>query len=159
MTSDIAVDKAKWHSESVEEYGLPSEHSAHHIAFFLKWCIERDFVNSELQKMQLRNYEAVKTGEKSVVDYLLGFDGVFASNMLTPMGAAFSDFYFHIQNGQYLSDLEKTLQRSLPSIYHIDFNDENYAVIKAVIDHRFSVWREILPLHNSSEEEPLQKKW
>ena len=159
MTLDIAVDKAKWHNESIEEYGLPWENSAHHIAFFLRWCIERDFVNSEIQKMQLKNYEAVKAGEKSVVDYLLGFDGVFASNMLTLVGAAFSDFYFHIQKGQYLSDLEKTLQGSRPSIYHIDFNDENYAVIKAVIDQRFSVWRETLPPHSFPEEEPLQKKW
>jgi hypothetical protein len=47
MNNTIVYDKAKYHDETVMEYGLSIEQASVHTAFFLGWLIENNLYSHE----------------------------------------------------------------------------------------------------------------
>jgi hypothetical protein len=137
-----AYDKSKWHAETVAEYGLLEEHASHHIVFFFRWCIERGFETDQLRTEFPDEYSGVREGRLSAVEYFERlYDGCLIDDMLTDEGNAFASAYFDYDTGRYLDDLIATLKGDLPSEYHIPYNEETYARMKAVIDKRYAAWK------------------
>ena len=136
-----AYDKSKWHDETVAEHGLPEKHASHHIVFFFRWCIEHDFISEWLRTEDADDYAAVRENRLSALDYFEKLDRCLIDDMLTDEGNAFASAYFDYDTGRYLDDLIATLQGSLPSEYHIPFNDDTYARMKVVIDRRYATWK------------------
>ena len=141
MNQPKAYDKSKWHDEAVAKFGLPAEHASHHIVFFFRWCIEHDFLIEWLRNEWPYDYAAVREGRLSALAYFEQLDRCFIDDMLTDEGNAFAAAYFDYEKGRYVEDLKGTLQGSLPSEYHIPFNDDTYGRLKLVIDKRYAEWK------------------
>ena len=43
----VVYDKAKYHDDTVAEFGLTHEHSAIHILFFLGWLMDNDLMSDD----------------------------------------------------------------------------------------------------------------
>ncbi len=133
MESPHVYDKAKYHYETVEEYGLTEDHADNHTVFFLRWLIERGLMSEEFVDESATILEKFRTGEAGIHDVYGWWDCCLIDDMLSDEGNDFAMHYFEFNNGKYLHDYAETLQRELPSEYHVDYSEENYQCIKAVI--------------------------
>ena len=159
MSQNKAYDKAKWHDETVANFGLPESHASHHIVFFFRWCIEHDLISEWLRTECRDEYEALRAGRLSALEFFDSLDRCLVSDMLTDEGNAFADAYFDYDSGRYISDLIGTLQGSLPSEFHIPFTEETYARLNLVIDKRYSAWKAGDMASVSKVEEPKRRWW
>lgn len=141
MSEPKVYDKAKWHDVTVAGYGLPHVHASHHIVFFFRWCIEQDFISEWLRDEWPADYAAVREGRLSALDYFNQLDRCLIDDMLTDEGNAFAAAYFDYNAGCYIDDLIATLKGSLPSEYHIPFNEDTYGRMKALMDRRYASWK------------------
>lgn len=136
---DVHVyDKAKYHDESVQDLGLPDDHAANHTVFFLRWLIENDMMNAEFMS---ESGDAYRAGKSSIHDVYGWWDRCLVSDMLTDEGNAFAQAYFDFQTGKFLEDYEETVGGDLPSIFHVEYTEENYQRLKHVFDARFAQWK------------------
>ena len=161
MSQNKAYDKAKWHDETVQNYGLPESHASHHIVFFFRWLIEHDLISEWLRTEFPDDYAAVRAGRLSALDYFDSLDRCLISDMLSDEGNAFAEAYFDYDHGRYISDLIGTLQGSLQSEFHIPFNDDTYGRLKAVIDKRYSAWKsgDVASVSKTAKTEEPQRRW
>ena len=159
MTQNKAYDKAKWHDETVTNYGLPESHASHHIVFFFRWLVEHDLISEWLRTEFPDDYEAVRTNRFSALDYFDSLDRCLISDMLTDEGNAFAEAYFDYDRGCYLSDLIGTLQGNLRSEFHIPFNDQTYGRLKPIIDKRYAAWKSGDVASVSKLQKPKRKWW
>ncbi len=139
MNQPKAYDKSKWHDEAVAQFGLPEEHASHHIVFFFRWCIEHDFLIGWLRTEWPDDYTAVREGRLNALAYFEKLDRCLIDDMLSDEGNAFAAAYY--EHGRYIEDLTGTLKGSLPSEYHIPFNDDTYGRLKQLIDGRYAAWK------------------
>lgn len=141
--SNHAYDKAKYHYETIEEFGLPAEHACNPATFFLSWLIKN--------RLMSRRFE--RDGQSELALYLAGrmpintlyyqrCDGCLMSDMLNDEGNAFAISYFDFQRGQYLQDYKTHLQKDLQSEFHVEYTPENERLIHTVIDKRYGEWKE-----------------
>ena len=137
----FVYDKAKYHDETIEEFGLPEEHAANHTVFFLRWLIERRLMSALFQTDGADIVRAFRAGDASIHAVYDWWDRCLIDDMLSDEGNAFAQSYFSFESGSYLKDYARTLQRDLPSEFHVPFTEQNYEAIRAVIDQRFADWR------------------
>jgi hypothetical protein len=88
-----------------------------------------------------RLIEDVRAGKKRPHELYAWNDRCLVDDMLSEEGNAFAQHYFAFDKGNYLADYAKTLQRDLPSEFHVSYSDDNYRLLAAVIDRRYSEWR------------------
>jgi hypothetical protein len=141
MPTPHVYDKAKYHAESVEEYGLDEEHSANHTVVFLRWLIERRMMSAYFEEESetiLREYRA---GEVPIHEVYNWWDGCLIDDMLSEEGNAFAMHYFDFERGRYLQDYTATLQGSLPTEFHVEYTEEGYKRMRQVIDRRYQEWK------------------
>jgi hypothetical protein len=134
-------DKAKYHYESVEGHGLSEEHAANHTVFFLRWLIEHDLMSEEFVDESAASLEKFRAGEAGIHEVYGEWDCCLVDDMLSDEGNAFAMHYFDFDRGKYLHDYAETLQRGMPSEFHVEYSEENYQRIKAVIDRRYQLWK------------------
>ena len=137
----FVYDKAKYHDETIEEFGLPEEHAANHTVFFLRWLIERRLMSALFETDGADLVRAFRAGEASSHALYDWWDRCLIDDMLSDEGNAFAQSYFDFERGGYLKDYARTLQRDLPSEFHVPFTEQNYQAIRAVIDQRYDDWR------------------
>jgi hypothetical protein len=141
MRSPHVYDKAKWHDESVQQFGLPDEHAENHTAVFLRWLIEHNLMSEEFETDNadiLRQFRAGKVGVHKVYE---SEDRCLIDDMLSDEGNAFAMHYFDFEKGRYLNDYVDTLQSGLRSELHIIYNEANYQKMRKVIDQRYADWK------------------
>jgi hypothetical protein len=134
-------DKAKYHDDTIDELGLPAEHATHHTLFFLRWLIDRDLTSDMFRREGGDILRRFRGGLASLYDLYEWWDNCLVSDMLSEEGNAFAMTYFDFEQGRYLTDYAETLQKSLPSEFHVPFTDDNYAAITVVLDRRFREWK------------------
>lgn len=136
----VVYDKSKYHSETTNGYGLPDDHASHHTLFFLRWLIENDLMAEEFtsEAKPLGEYRARTRTLLSLYEW---WDCCLVDDMLSEEGNAFARHYFDFDKGQYLNDYIGLLQGDLPSEFHVEFTDANYAELKSVIDRRYQEWK------------------
>ena len=139
-SESILYDKADYHYESIESYGLPESHMSHHTLYFLRWLIENNLM-SDLFNSEPRLIQEYRSGERSLLSIYEWWDCCFTDDMLSEEGNAFTQHYFDLNKGKYIMDYIDFLQGSLESEFHIEFNERNYEVLKQVIDKRYHKWK------------------
>jgi len=137
----VVYDKAKYHDETVEEFGLPEEHAANHTVFFLRWLIEHSLVSSFFLSESADILAAFRAGEASIHDVYNWWDRCLIDDMLSDEGNAFAQAYFDFERGDYLKDYGRVLQRDLPSEFHVPYTEPNYHAMCAAIDARHDAWK------------------
>ena len=141
--SNHAYDKAKYHSETIEELGLPPHNASLLDVFFLSWLIKRGLTSGEFESAHSRELKRYRKDQLSIQDfYYERCDGCLVSDMLNDEGNAFATAYFDFQHGNYLADYEKHLQKDLPSAFHVTYTQENERRFHAVIDARYAQWKQ-----------------
>ncbi len=132
-------DAADWHlDEDFVKLGLPEQHTAHHILYFMRWLHEQGALTRGFWD------EVVEPGEPQVFpeDVSSWGDIAFLDYMVREDMRPFVEAYYAAQSGRlYLADYAGTLQGGLPTMYHIPFHDEGYAKLKPVLDARYEEWR------------------
>ena len=141
MDSPHVYDKAKYHYDSVEEYGLSEEHAANHSVFFLRWLIENDLMSEEFMEGSDDMLTKFRAGTATIHEVYEWWDCCLIDDMLSDEGNAFARAYFDFDKGKYIQDYIGLLQGKLPSEFHIDYSEANYQRIKEVIHRRYSEWR------------------
>ena len=141
MDDTLVFDKAKWHYEGDFPADLGEDQAFVHTGMFLGWVIDAGLYSEEFAddfEKEIRRFKARKLTGPGV--YRIG-DGVFADDMLSEEGLAFTQAYFDFKKGKYLKDYKALLADSLPTAYHVKDSWENYDRLKPQIDKRFSAWR------------------
>jgi hypothetical protein len=133
-------DKAKYHSQSVHEHGLPEEHAYNHTTFFMSWLIKNGLMSSWFEEEAKAELQQFRNGTLTVNKLYEYWDGCFISDMLSNDGNAFARAYFDFENGKYLADYCKCLQKALPSEFHVPYTEANEALIHNVISQRYQEW-------------------
>ncbi|MES2947756.1 MAG: hypothetical protein V4858_04360 [Pseudomonadota bacterium] len=140
-TSPYVYDKAKYHYESVEEAGLPDEHACNHTVPILRWLIENDLMSDFFVEEGAEPLARYKTSELTIHGLYEWWDNCLIDDMVSDEGNAFGRHYFAFETGKYLPDYIATLQGNLPSEFHVEYSEANYAKIRAVIDNRYEQWK------------------
>ncbi|HEV8485461.1 MAG TPA: hypothetical protein VGV87_18100 [Blastocatellia bacterium] len=141
MKSPFVYDKAKYHYETIEQYGLSEEHAANHTVVFFRWLIEHDLMNNFFVVESGRILETFRAREASIHEVYEWWDCCLIDEMLSDEGNRFARYYFDFAKGKYIHDYIELLQGSLPSEFHIDYPEENYQRMKEVIDTRYKEWK------------------
>lgn len=155
MAKINVYDKAKWHydAESFPE-GMPIENGGTHIAFFLRWCVEKDFISKELLEDCEEQIKQIKNSQLDCRQFFIDFmDGVFTSEDLNTKGVKFANAYctsdktkFAKKYNFYNSDFDNWVNTQTDlvekygsdSAYHyVENSEENYLQIKQIIDNRY----------------------
>ena len=163
MRKEIAYDKAEWHFNG-NNYpaDLPMENSYTHIAFFLRWCIENDFINpAEFSEQALEKISLIKKGLFDCREFLIKWiDGCLLSCLLNMAGQEFADNYYDNDKSRlknklkhwtfyYLDDFwhyQKTKKMTYTkvhqkgAIYSVENTEHNYQAIKKLIDKRYKIF-------------------
>jgi hypothetical protein len=140
-TQPVVYDKTKYHLETTEEYGLLESHASHHTLYFLRWLIENDMMSEDFMS-ETQPLNEYRSNNRTILSLYEWWDCCLIDDMLSDEGNAFAQHYFDFEKGQYIHDYIGLLQGNLPSEFHIDFTDENYAQLKAIIDKRYRQWKE-----------------
>jgi hypothetical protein len=135
-------DKAKYHSETVEEFGLPPERIAVPGAFFLGWVMDRKFCSATFVKRAKSEISAYRQHQITAVQVYNRMDNCLGVDLLNDEGNAFARAYFDAGACSYWHDLGDTLAPELPSVWHIEYNWERQARINARIDQRYADWND-----------------
>ena len=134
-------DKAEYHAESVSDLGLSEEHAENHAVFFLRWLIEHDLMSEFFTTKAADILQKFRSGSATIHEVYGWWDTCLIDDMLSEEGNAFAKHYFEFQGGKYLSDYAATLQRGLPSEFHVDYTEANYQCMREVIDRRYAEWK------------------
>lgn len=141
MGNPHVYDKSKYHLETVEEAGLPEEHASNHIVVILRWLIENDLLDASFAADQRAQLDRYRAGELSIHELFVDWwDGCLVSDMVSDAGNAFAMHYFDYEKGSYLRDYVEVLASSVPSEFHVEYTEANYAKMKQVIDRRYRDW-------------------
>jgi hypothetical protein len=141
MNSPHVYDKAKYHYETIEQHVLFAEHAANHTVFFLRWLIENNLMSDEFMEESGDEIAKFREGAASIHQVYEWWDCCLIDDMLSEEGNAFAMQYFDFDKGKYIHDYMELLQGSLPSEFHIDYNEANYQRMKEVIDGRYKEWK------------------
>ena len=138
--SQHVYDKAKYHADTVEELCLSPEHAAHHTLVFLRWLIERRLMSDRFER-ETKDLAEFRAGHVSIHKIYEWWDDCLVEDMLSDEGNAFAIHYFDFDRGQYGTDYVSELQGGLPSLFCVDYSEDNYQRMRKVIDRRHDEWR------------------
>ena len=139
----IVYDKAKYHSEFIEEQGLPEEHAYNHTTFFMSWLVKNRLMSDFFESESKDEVEKYRSGQTTINQLYEWWDCCLVSDMLSERGNAFARSYFDFENGSYLSDYEQYLKKNLPSEFHVPYTADNERVIHQVIKSRYEEWNRL----------------
>lgn len=143
MDKPIVYDKAKYHSESVENEGLPDGQEFVHTGFYLGWLIENDLLDrgfvAEFFEQEVAEF---KTRKLTGPEVYAGCDGALVNDMLNEEGNAFSQFYFDFQSGQFVADYQRAFSVSGGNdFFGVPDTWDNYAKIQEFVDRAYAKWK------------------
>ncbi len=136
-----AYDKSKYHIESVEQQGLTEDHAANHTVVFLRWLIEHNLMSEFFVSESGGMIQKFLKGEATIHEVYESWDCCLVDDMLSEEGKAFAMSYFDFDKGQYIRDYIATLQRDLPTEFHVDYTEDNYQKMRQVIERRYAEWK------------------
>ena len=135
-------DNAKSHFLGNFPKTLPIEQAYVHIGMYLGWVIDKglysEFFEEEAsnQIFRFRRREISCTILSEIWDGYLGFE------LFNEEGNLFT--YYYYGGGLYKHDYDILLVQTLPSLYHVTDNWENYERMSARINERFNDWKKLV---------------
>ncbi|MDR3212932.1 MAG: hypothetical protein LBT71_03280 [Azoarcus sp.] len=148
-------DKAKWHYGAVSAPAdIPCEFGATHIAFFLRWCVEQDFMSKETIEECGKELEAIKNKTLDCREFFMEMlDGALTSEDFNTKGGYFASAYygndktkFAKKYGTYLDNYDTAVKSTLKTAierlddnayFFVENSEENYEIVKKIIDKRY----------------------
>ena len=139
----VTYDKGKYHTDEVEELGLPYTNRSTHIIFYLRWLVESHLVNDSFNaSIQMTREQFLAEYAKSHAQFSLFLDEILSADILSDEGNQFTNSYYHANSGaNYQNDYRNILVGDLESIYMIDYSKENYERLKQILDQQFANWK------------------
>src|SRR5688572_15876770 len=104
MNSPHVYDKAKYHYETIEEFGLSEEHADNHTVVFLRWLIEHDLISKAFVENSGDMLEKFRAGKASIHELYEWWDCCLIEDMLSEEGNKFAMHYFDFDKGMFLQD-------------------------------------------------------
>jgi hypothetical protein len=138
--SSGVYDKADYHAETVQDYGLPEQQAAVPGAFFLGWVVERDLYSASFAAQKQAMILAYRQHKTTALDIYLESDGCLIAAMLNDAANEFAQEYFRDGGAAYWADYEEVLGAALPSPFHATYGWQQQARINARIDQRHEAW-------------------
>ncbi len=124
----VVYDKAKYHDDTVAEYGLTHEHSAIYILFFLGWLMDNDLMSDDFVSewsQFTHKYKSRSSSPLAIFDWKTN---------------RFAQEYFDHKIGQYIADYTKIVVGSLPSMYHPKYSWDAQELMNRQISKRYDTW-------------------
>lgn len=152
--SEGLYDNAQWHYKTGFLSKVPKEQGATHIAFFLRWCFERQLVSDSLLEKQEAFRKLFQDEPFSYPTFVIQkMNGLFSRQDLNPAGQAFADAYYTAKktafsslHGSYIENyaaLVPTLYRLNGAAYYcVKDIEKNYEQVKALLDRQYAVFQE-----------------
>ena len=138
----IVYDRAYWHFAGEYPEDLPLENGGTHIGMFLAWAINNNLESDIHKRESQASLSAVRNKEMTGRAFLIRECAEkFWEDDLSEEGNAFALYYY--ESDMYFSDYKSALAGEMPSIYHVEDNWENYAIIAPVISKRYARWKKI----------------
>ncbi len=148
-------DDVSWHYGGEFPKGLPEKNGATHIGMFLKWCVENNLLSEELEEDAEEEINRIKEQKITGAEFLLNVcDEKFTSNDLNEIGNQFAEDYyeddtdFGVKYNSYANDYSELFDKKAKekgfeyeSFYHIEDSNENYEILKPILDERFIEWK------------------
>ena len=159
MSSPVVYDKAKYHHETVMDYGLDSAQTEVHTAFFLGWLLDNDLTSEDFNHESRDLVARYRSREIDAIKVYEWWDCCLVDDMLNDTGNAFAQYYFDFEHGQYLADYHELLVGDLPSEFHVHYSWENYQVIRKRIDERFEEWKALGHPKRQIKERLAKRPW
>lgn len=149
-------DDASWHYGGDFPAELSEKNGSTHTGMFLNWCINKNLISDELKEDCKNEIESVKRREITGADFVIdACDGKFSEHDLNDLGNAFAKDYYVDETDfgdkfssfatDYINIFDSIAEESdfeYETFYHIEDTYENYDMMKQIIDHRFSEWKE-----------------
>jgi len=146
------IDKAKWHYGAANApKDIPLENGATHIAFFLRWCVEHDFMSKEMITEFGAEFPGIKSGKTDCRQFFVDtMDGVLTTEELNTAGGLFASAYYSSEktkfaklHGYYLSDYNDIIAAHFKesnhdnAYFYFEYSEANYQTVKTVIERRY----------------------
>ncbi|MCX5591674.1 hypothetical protein [Alcaligenes endophyticus] len=140
QTDSVKYDAVDWHLGGDYPGDLGRQGGRTHIGLYLAWLVEKGLLANTFTERYPEQVRQCKdhllTGSQLLQDCC---DDVLVSEDMTPIGKAFSDFYY---DDLYLDDYVDTLDDEIfPSIYHVPDNWDTYETLHPVLEQRYEHWR------------------
>ncbi|MDK9707103.1 MAG: hypothetical protein OEL83_08640 [Desulforhopalus sp.] len=131
----MSYDQGYWHTDSCAELNLDEQYAGTHIAVYLKWCIERDFLSEDLLRSDADALAAVRDGRLSAGEYFeKHLDWKFGEWNLNEKGNAFTKWYYN----RYL----KEVSDEVPSAVLGPESSVEFPKLCALLDDRLRQFQE-----------------
>ncbi|MFV0395865.1 MAG: hypothetical protein ACK5LC_16005 [Coprobacillaceae bacterium] len=158
----MIYDKAKWHwGAKNAPKDIPQVNGGTHIAFFLRWCIEKGFSSKQLKKDFPDEIDAIEMKNNNIdcrKFFVMDMDGVLSSEELNTKGNQFAKAYYHTDKTKfakqyrfYLEDYDIFVndlfgKETFDNAYfYVENTEEIYQKVKFIIDKRY---QEFLDMKN-----------
>ena len=99
----VVYDKAKYHDDTVAEFGLTHKHSAIHILFFLGWLMDNDLMSDDFVSEWSKFIHKYKSRSSSPLEVFDCWDRCLTADMLNDKAKRFAQEYFVYNIQQYIS--------------------------------------------------------
>lgn len=134
-----SIDRADWHYGNDFPQHLPEDNGGTHIGMYLNWLIDKNLISEFHLTESKDGIEKVKSGEITGRDFLFDYcDGKFWNQELNEIGLEFTESYY--STDKYFGDYANVLASRLDSIYEVENSQQNYNLIKEILDKRFTKW-------------------
>ena len=137
-------DNAKSHFLGNFPQSLPIEQAYVHIGMYLGWIIDSALYSEYFEEEASNQIFRFKRREISCTILSEVWDGYLGFELFSREGNLFT--YHYYGGGLYKSDYDEILVKTLPSIYHVIDNWENYKKMRARINERFADWKRAITL-------------
>lgn len=163
----MKYDDASWHYGGDFPSDLPNEAGATHIGMFVAWALLNGLPGEVHTDEFPEDLKRLKSREITPGQFLItACDEKFTDEDLNDEGNAFTQAYFDLQTGKYLTDYESILGANVPSLYYVPDTWESFDKLSPIIKERFLQWKSgeletsDLPSSGAStEDKPWWKFW
>ena len=149
----MSYDQGYWHTDSCAEKNLDEQYAGTHIAVYLKWCIEKNFLSQDILMSDAEPLAAVRDGRMSTSEYFeKHLDWKFGEWNLNEEGNAFTKSYYD----QYLEDISA----EVPSAVLGPESNVDFSKLYALLDDRLKQFQESgAQTFDKSKAKPWWKFW
>ena len=149
----MSYDQGYWHTDSCAEKNLDEQYAGTHIAAYLKWCLEKDFLSKDFLISDADAIAAVRDGRMSISEYFEKYlDWKFGEWNLNEEGNAFTKAYYD----RYVEEVSV----EVPSAVLGPESNVDFQKLFALLDNRLRQFHEFgVQAVQKSKAKPWWKFW
>ncbi len=133
-------DNVDWHIDGDFPRGVSIDNAYTHTGFYNVWLARNKLLSDEMLQRHSSTIRRMMSRDVPPTDLYKELGGRLSSRVLKDEGVLFSDEYFELSNGKYLSDYADVFGAGATD-YQVEPIWSNYDKIKPVLDQRFAEWQ------------------